>query len=119
MAQHPTLIVETWKPVLPSERYCIPPPYIVTRGLSPGETRRPALGALRQLPACHALPGTLVTRTVSDGERRTALYAEHEALGARFVPYAGWRMPVQYRGVAEEHHAVRSGVGLFDVSHMG
>ena len=56
---------------------------------------------------------------MSDGERRTALYAEHEALGARFVPYAGWRMPVQYRGVAEEHHAVRSGVGLFDVSHMG
>jgi len=63
--------------------------------------------------------GTLVTRTVSNAERRTALYAEHEALGARFVPYAGWRMPVQYRGVAEEHHAVRSGVGLFDVSHMG
>jgi aminomethyltransferase len=56
---------------------------------------------------------------VNDAERRTALYAEHEALGARFVPYAGWRMPVQYRGVAEEHHAVRSGVGLFDVSHMG
>ena len=71
------------------------------------------------MPSCFALPGTLVTRTVSDGERRTALYAEHEALGARFVPYAGWRMPVQYRGVAEEHHAVRSGVGLFDVSHMG
>ena len=56
---------------------------------------------------------------MNDAERRTALYAEHEALGARFVPYAGWRMPVQYRGVAEEHHAVRSGVGLFDVSHMG
>jgi aminomethyltransferase len=56
---------------------------------------------------------------VSDAERRTALYAEHEALGARFVPYAGWRMPVQYRGVAEEHHAVRTAVGLFDVSHMG
>ena len=52
-------------------------------------------------------------------ERRTALYAEHEALGARFVPYAGWRMPVQYRGVTEEHQAVRSAVGLFDVSHMG
>lgn len=52
-------------------------------------------------------------------ERRTPLYAEHEALGARFVPYAGWRMPVQYRGVTEEHHAVRRAVGLFDVSHMG
>ncbi|MEY2934083.1 MAG: glycine cleavage system protein [Pseudomonadota bacterium] len=56
---------------------------------------------------------------MSDAERRTALYAEHEALGARFVPYAGWRMPVQYKGVADEHHAVRRNVGLFDVSHMG
>jgi aminomethyltransferase len=49
----------------------------------------------------------------------TPLFAEHEAMGARFVPYAGWRMPVQYRGVTEEHHAVRRAVGLFDVSHMG
>ncbi|HTV17270.1 MAG TPA: glycine cleavage system aminomethyltransferase GcvT [Polyangiaceae bacterium] len=51
--------------------------------------------------------------------RQTPLFAEHEALGARFVPYAGWRMPVQYRGVSDEHHAVRRAVGLFDVSHMG
>lgn len=56
---------------------------------------------------------------MNDVERRTPLYAEHEALGARFVPYAGWRMPVQYRGVTDEHHAVRRAVGLFDVSHMG
>jgi aminomethyltransferase len=56
---------------------------------------------------------------MSDAELRTPLYAEHEALGARFVPYAGWRMPVQYRGVTDEHHAVRRAVGLFDVSHMG
>lgn len=56
---------------------------------------------------------------MSAAERRTPLYPEHEARGARFVPYAGWRMPVQYRGVSEEHHAVRRAVGLFDVSHMG
>jgi aminomethyltransferase len=56
---------------------------------------------------------------MSEVERRTPLYAEHEALGARFVAYAGWRMPVQYRGVSEEHHAVRRAIGLFDVSHMG
>jgi aminomethyltransferase len=56
---------------------------------------------------------------MSGTELRTPLYAEHEARGARFVPYAGWRMPVQYRGVSEEHHAVRRAVGLFDVSHMG
>jgi aminomethyltransferase len=35
------------------------------------------------------------------------------------VPFAGWEMPVQYRGVTQEHHAVRNAVGLFDVSHMG
>lgn len=51
--------------------------------------------------------------------KQTPLFAEHSARAARFVPYAGWRMPVQYRGVTEEHHAVRRAVGLFDVSHMG
>src|SRR5688572_30612408 len=35
------------------------------------------------------------------------------------VPFAGWDMPVQYKGVVEEHHAVRRGAGIFDVSHMG
>lgn len=56
---------------------------------------------------------------MTESLEKTPLFAEHEALGARFVPYAGWRMPVQYRGVSEEHHAVRRAVGLFDVSHMG
>ncbi|HXX65838.1 MAG TPA: glycine cleavage system aminomethyltransferase GcvT [Polyangiaceae bacterium] len=51
--------------------------------------------------------------------RRTSLYAEHVALGARFVPFAGWEMPVQYAGVVEEHRAVRGAAGIFDVSHMG
>ncbi|MGQ9572593.1 MAG: glycine cleavage system aminomethyltransferase GcvT [Dehalococcoidia bacterium] len=51
--------------------------------------------------------------------RRTALYAEHVALGARLVPFAGWEMPLQYKGIVEEHHTVRQRVGLFDVSHMG
>jgi aminomethyltransferase len=51
--------------------------------------------------------------------KRTALYDAHRALGARLVPFAGWEMPVQYRGVLEEHDAVRTGAGLFDVSHMG
>ena len=49
---------------------------------------------------------------------RTPLYARHLALKARMVPFAGWDMPVQYAGVIAEHAAVRSGVGLFDVSHM-
>ncbi len=51
--------------------------------------------------------------------RKTSLYAEHVALGARMVPFAGWEMPVQYKGIVEEHRAVRERVGVFDVSHMG
>ena len=51
--------------------------------------------------------------------RRTALYDAHLAAGARLVPFAGWEMPVFYEGVVPEHHAVRNGAGVFDVSHMG
>jgi aminomethyltransferase len=51
--------------------------------------------------------------------RHTALYAQHVALGGRMIPFVGWEMPVQYKGIVEEHHAVRQRVGLFDVSHMG
>jgi aminomethyltransferase len=51
--------------------------------------------------------------------RRTPLFERHEAAGAKVVPFAGWEMPVQYAGVREEHVAVREGVGVFDVSHMG
>jgi aminomethyltransferase len=50
---------------------------------------------------------------------KTALDARHRALGARMIPFAGWDMPVQYRGLVEEHNAVRTAAGLFDLSHMG
>jgi aminomethyltransferase len=50
---------------------------------------------------------------------RTPLYAFHVRHGAHLVPFAGWEMPLYYSGILAEHHAVRSGVGLFDVSHMG
>jgi aminomethyltransferase len=50
---------------------------------------------------------------------RTPLYERHVALGARMVPFAGYEMPVQYQGVIEEHKAVRTDCGAFDVSHMG
>jgi aminomethyltransferase len=50
---------------------------------------------------------------------RTPLHEQHVALGARMVPFAGWEMPVQYEGVIAEHRAVRTGCGVFDVSHMG
>jgi aminomethyltransferase len=52
--------------------------------------------------------------------RRTPLYAQHVALGAKMVPFAGYAMPVQYRlGILKEHLHTRAQAGLFDVSHMG
>src|SRR5215469_11330458 len=51
--------------------------------------------------------------------RRTPLNSVHRTLGARMVDFGGWDMPVQYSGIIDEHLAVRNGVGLFDVSHMG
>ena len=51
--------------------------------------------------------------------KQTILYDRHVALGARMVDFAGWDMPVQYTGIVEEHRAVRTAAGLFDVSHMG
>ncbi|HEX3173492.1 MAG TPA: glycine cleavage system aminomethyltransferase GcvT [Solirubrobacterales bacterium] len=54
-----------------------------------------------------------------DDLRRTPLYERHAELGAKLVPFAGWEMPVLYEGVKEEHAAVRTHAGMFDVSHMG
>ncbi len=51
--------------------------------------------------------------------RKTPLYAVHRELGAKMVPFAGWSMPIQYKGLIQEHLCVRNAVGLFDVSHMG
>ena len=51
--------------------------------------------------------------------RRTPLHREHVELGAKLVPFAGWEMPVYYEGILEEHSAVRTHAGMFDVSHMG
>ncbi len=49
----------------------------------------------------------------------TPIRDRHVALGARLIDFAGWQMPVQYRGIIEEHRAVRERAGLFDLSHMG
>ena len=51
--------------------------------------------------------------------KQTPLNARHRALGARMVPFAGWDMPVEYSGLSQEHLAVRTRAGLFDVTHMG
>ena len=55
----------------------------------------------------------------ADTLRRTPLFERHEQAGAKLVPFAGWEMPVQYEGIRQEHVAVRTGAGMFDVSHMG
>ena len=51
--------------------------------------------------------------------QHTPLLDTHVALGARMAPFSGWEMPIQYSGILDEARAVRSGAGIFDVSHMG
>ncbi|HKT11232.1 MAG TPA: hypothetical protein VJW77_05335, partial [Terriglobia bacterium] len=53
------------------------------------------------------------------GPKRTALYSVHKAAGARMTEFGGWEMPIEYTGITQEHLAVRTRAGLFDVSHMG
>jgi aminomethyltransferase len=55
----------------------------------------------------------------STGLQKTPLFDVHTALNAKLVDFGGWNMPVQYAGIIQEHNAVRTAVGLFDVSHMG
>ncbi len=56
---------------------------------------------------------------MTDSLLRTPLFEQQQALGAKCVPFSGWEMPVQFQGVLAEHQAVRSQVGVFDISHMG
>ncbi|MDP4091677.1 MAG: glycine cleavage system aminomethyltransferase GcvT [Bacillota bacterium] len=51
--------------------------------------------------------------------KRTAIYSAHKRYGGKIIEFAGWELPVQYEGILEEHEAVRTAAGLFDVSHMG
>jgi aminomethyltransferase len=66
-----------------------------------------------------SLPAVQATTPVI---RKTALYSVHRQMGAKMVEFSGWEMPVEYPsagGIMAEHNAVRRGVGIFDVSHMG
>ncbi len=56
---------------------------------------------------------------MSENLKYTPLYAAHTKLNARIVDFAGWAMPVMYAGILDEARAVRTGVGIFDISHMG
>lgn len=51
--------------------------------------------------------------------KRTALFDTHVRLGGRMVEFGGWEMPIQYTGILDEHRAVRTAAGVFDISHMG
>src|SRR5438093_6288755 len=76
-------------------------------------------------PGCAAArrPGPLGFRSVTDAGavalKRTPLEDEHRALGAKIGAFAGWAMPIEYRGTLAEHQAVRERVGLFDLMHLG
>jgi len=77
------------------------------------------IDGLADAPRREALP-EFAWRTVDTGPvRRTPLYEQHKALGAHMVEFAGWEMPVRYTSIQEEHVAVRTAAGLFDVTHMG
>jgi aminomethyltransferase len=60
-----------------------------------------------------------IAAVTSEVLHQSPLLSAHLRLGARMVPFAGWNMPVQYAGITREHLAVRSGCGIFDISHMG
>lgn len=51
--------------------------------------------------------------------KKTCLHDKHVAMGALMSPFGGFDMPIQYKGIVEEHNAVRNACGVFDVSHMG
>src|ERR1700724_1195134 len=76
------------------------------------------------IPAATALiEGPLsAVQSTTPTVRKTALNAVHRQMGAKIVEFNGWKMPVEYPsagGIVAEHNAVRTGVGIFDVSHMG
>src|SRR5699024_10446514 len=61
----------------------------------------------------------LYRRGMDEALQHGPLHARHEALGATFGGFGGWRMPVSYSGTVGRHGAARTTVGLFDVSHLG
>jgi glycine hydroxymethyltransferase len=77
-------------------------------------------GAAYAGPRPVALPAFAWTEPTDAPLRKTVLHALHkDTLGAKMVPFAGYDMPVWYKGVSQEHAAVRTAAGLFDVTHMG
>jgi aminomethyltransferase len=71
------------------------------------------------MPACRTEGDRRMSQPPTGSLKKTPLNARHRSLGARMVPFGGWDMPVEYSGLTDEHMAVRTRAGLFDVSHMG
>src|SRR5215211_6285183 len=60
-----------------------------------------------------------MTQAPTGSLKKTPLHSRHRSLGARMVEFGGWDMPVEYSSISNEHMAVRTRAGVFDVSHMG
>jgi glycine cleavage system T protein len=91
--------------------FCLTKPYFV------GQAALSAGGGRTHPPATKA---EFVWQTPKDAPlKRTPMYQVHREHGAKVIPFAGWEMPVWYTSVSDEHEAVRSTAGLFDVAHMG
>jgi len=86
----------------------LPNPRVTFKGCSASAELHPPLQGIELPPTAEAT-----------ALRKTALNSVHRQMGAKMVDFGGWDMPVEYSGLIAEHMAVRSGVGLFDVSHMG
>jgi glycine hydroxymethyltransferase len=109
----------------------LPGPIAVAAGRGPepdARSQQPVVAARKSyfigcrtadVPAGEALPAFSWQEPENPALQRTTLFETHRRLGAKMVPFAGWEMPVWYSSVVDEHRAVRSAAGLFDVSHMG
>ena len=75
----------------------------------------------QQISGCQTLVKHNLTLDITMEENliKTCLHDRHVKLGALMSPFGGFDMPIQYKGITEEHNAVRHEVGVFDVSHMG
>lgn len=73
------------------------------------------MGSWREVRTMPPMDGSVEEQEL----KHTPLEAEHESLGAKMAPFAGWRMPIEYEGALAEHRAVRERVGLFDLTHLG
>ena len=82
------------------------------------------MGLAQRAPAVFTLDSSRVRPSLASvpdaaSLKKTPLHDEHARLGAKLVDFGGWSMPVQYSGILDEHHAVRTSLGVFDISHMG